>query len=462
MIDFFARSLELALARAPSSTEVLAMVAPAPLTSPVRLVATYQGDLPVLLWNAAPSNDEPGLAIVGFGEAVRIEGHGATRARQVSTEAKAMFAALRRESATDAAAASGPFLVGGLSFRPQIEQEPWTAFADASFSLPRWTYVRRGEQAWWWLCVRTDQVERDRLQLLGEFDVLQAVQRRADRPRSNACLSTSVTRVDVADRDAYCALVAEAIACIRTRATDKIVAVTSSRVTFSAQIDTGVVLERLDEAYPETNRFLIPRGERVFIGASPERLVARRGRQVDSDGLAGTARRGADDATIVRELLTSVKDRREHAFVVDSIASVLRPHCSELDVPDKPRVRTLRNVHHLWSPIRGVLHNETHVLDLVEALHPTPAVAGTPRDRATAWIAEHEPTSRGWYTGTVGYFDAAGDGEFAVAIRAGLVGKHEAFLYAGAGIVEASDPPAEYAETRAKEAPMLAALGITL
>jgi len=255
-------------------------------------------------------------------------------------------------------------------------------------------------------------------------------------------------------------LVADAIACIRSRATDKLVAVTSSRVTFGEPVDTRMVLERLDEAYPETTRFAISRGERVFIGASPERLVARRGRHVDSDGLAGTARRGLDDAAIVRELLTSAKDRREHALVVESIASVLEPRCSTIDVPDEPGVRTLRNVHHLWTPIRGVLRDETHVLELVEALHPTPAVAGTPRDRATAWIAEHEPTSRGWYTGAVGYFDAAGDGEFAVAIRAGLVGKNEALLYAGAGIVEASDPMAEYAETRAKEAPMLAALGI--
>ncbi len=460
MIDYFARSLERVSTQTPSSTEVIAIVAPAPVVSPVRLVATYSGDLPVLFWNAAPDAAQPTLAIVGFGETVRIEGHGAARARQVSVEATAMFAALHHERAVEAESAPGPFLVGGLSFRPHAEREPWAAFADASFSLPRWTYVCRGEQAWWWLCVRTDEVARHRLQIIGEFDVLQSVLHHAKRPRSDSSLSTSVIRVDVADRDAYCALVADAIACIRTRATDKIVAVTSSRITFGEPIDTRVVLERLDDAYPETNRFLIQRGERVFVGASPERLVARRGRHVDSDGLAGTARRGADDTTIVRELLTSAKDRREHAFVVESIASVLGPRCSTLDVPDEPGVRTLRNVHHLWSPIRGVLRNETHVLELVEALHPTPAVAGTPRDRATAWIAEHEPTSRGWYTGTVGYFDAAGDGEFAVAIRAGLVGKHEAFLYAGAGIVEASDPPAEYAETRAKEAPMLAALGI--
>jgi menaquinone-specific isochorismate synthase len=461
VIDFFAQTLERLSRQTFSPGECVAMVVPAPLASPVRLVSAYTGDLSLAFWQAPSRPDEPTLAIVGFGETQRFESQGTARVQHISAQATAMFAALQQARAVDAEAAPGPFVVGGLSFRPQAEREPWTAFADASFSLPRWTYVRRGDQAWWWLCVRVEQLSQEITKIHAEFDTLQgALVTGAGLPHASS-LSSSVVRFDIADRDAYCALVAEAIACIRTRGADKIVAVTSSRVTFGEPINTRRVLERLDEAYPDTTRFAIQRGEHVFVGASPERLVARRGRFVDSDGLAGTARRGPDDASIMQGLLSSAKDRREHALVVESIASVLGPLCSTLSVPDKPIVRSLRNVHHLWTPIRGVLRDETHVLDLVETLHPTPAVAGTPRDRATAWIAEHETNSRGWYTGTVGYFDAAGDGEFAVAIRAGLVGKHEAFLYAGAGIVEASDPPAEYAETRAKEAPMLAALGIS-
>jgi isochorismate synthase EntC len=100
-----------------------------------------------------------------------------------------------------------------------------------------------------------------------------------------------------------------------------------------------------------------------------------------------------------------------------------------------------------------------HVLDLVRALHPTPAVCGTPRDAAIRWIASHEPETRGWYAGAVGWFDAAGDGAFSVAIRSGVLTRQEAWLYAGAGIVEGSDPALEYAEARVKQAPMLTALG---
>lgn len=461
MSDFFAQTLERLSSQTAPAADVVAIVATVPAVAPVRLVSAHGGDSALTFWHAAPRPGEPDFALVGFGAAIQFEGQGADRARQIAQIAKNLFRSLSHERNRDAEDAPGPYVIGGLSFRPRTADAPWTAFADASFSLPRWTYVRRDERAWVWLCVRADELQLKKAEILEQWMTLQEALRQAERAMESSPSATSVVKRDVADRDAYCALVAEAIASIQSRETDKIVAVASSHVTFGEPIDTRSVLHRLDQGYPDTTRFAIQRDEHVFVGASPERLVALRGRQVDSDGLAGTARRLGDDASVVRGLLSSAKDRREHALVVDSIAAVLGSRCSALDVPDEPRVRTLRNVHHLWTPIRGVLRNETHVLDLVHDLHPTPAVAGTPRDRATAWIAEHEPTSRGWYTGTVGFFDAAGDGEFAVAIRAGLVGKYEAFLFAGAGIVEASDPPAEYAEIRAKEAPMLAALGIS-
>jgi menaquinone-specific isochorismate synthase len=129
-------------------------------------------------------------------------------------------------------------------------------------------------------------------------------------------------------------------------------------------------------------------------------------------------------------------------------------------VPEVPIVRSLRNVHHLWTPIVGDLARPAHVLDLVELLHPTPAVCGWPRDAAMAWIASREAVSRGWYAGAVGWFDQVGDGSFAVAIRSGLFEGREAWIYAGAGLVEGSEPEAELAETRVKQTPILAALGL--
>ena len=123
-------------------------------------------------------------------------------------------------------------------------------------------------------------------------------------------------------------------------------------------------------------------------------------------------------------------------------------------------MRTLRQILHLHTPITGELAADAHVLDLVAALHPTPAVGGTPTADAVAWIAAHEPTPRGWYASPVGWFDAAGDGEFAVAIRSGLLAGTTATLFAGAGIVAASDPAAELAETELKLRALSDALGL--
>jgi menaquinone-specific isochorismate synthase len=115
---------------------------------------------------------------------------------------------------------------------------------------------------------------------------------------------------------------------------------------------------------------------------------------------------------------------------------------------------------HLRTPIAARLAKRAHVLDLVAALHPTPSVGGVPTDRAIEWITRNEPDPRGWYAGPVGWFDAEGDGEFAVALRCGLLRGNRAWIYAGAGIVRDSDPAMEYAETNIKQTALLRALGI--
>lgn len=145
--------------------------------------------------------------------------------------------------------------------------------------------------------------------------------------------------------------------------------------------------------------------------------------------------------------------------MVDAIVRRLEPLCSCLHVAPEPRVRELREVLHLHTPIRGTLTRPRHVLELVEGLHPTPAVGGVPTAEALRWIPEHEPDERGWYAAPVGWFDAAGDGEFAVALRSCVLRGREAYLYAGAGIVRDSDPELEYHEMELKKQALLRALG---
>ena len=194
-----------------------------------------------------------------------------------------------------------------------------------------------------------------------------------------------------------------------------------------------------------------------MVGASPELLVRRLGSTVESRPVAGTT--VADSEAALHALAASVKDTREHQFVVESIAQELERLCDQLEVAPGPDVAVFGPVAHLATPIRGRLRAPIpSALELAHLLHPTPAVAGTPRGAALEVIRQLEGFDRGRYAGPVGWVDARGDGEWAIALRGAELHGTQARLVAGAGIVAGSDPDAEWAETQAKLEPMLRAL----
>ena len=205
-------------------------------------------------------------------------------------------------------------------------------------------------------------------------------------------------------------------------------------------------------------------GVRTLIGASPELLVAKRGRHVLSNPLAGSAPRSADPTKDQRRavaLLNSAKDRHEHAVVVEAVADALRPHCRNLSVPTEPELIKTATMWHLSTRVTGELTDpDVPAHRLAADLHPTPAVCGTPTGPAFDTIGRLEPFDRGFYTGAVGYTDAAGDGEWVVTIRCADVAGSALELYAGGGVMPESDPEAELAETSAKLRTLLLALGV--
>jgi isochorismate synthase len=225
------------------------------------------------------------------------------------------------------------------------------------------------------------------------------------------------------------------------------------------------VLERLP-VRGDVVRFAIRRAGALFFGATPERLMSVRGRMVESEALAGTVvsnRQAAAGAPSALDALTQdPKQRLEHALVVDHLVSELRAHCAELSLPAAPTHRVLGEIAHLLTPLRGRLLVDRHVLSLVIAAHPTPAVAGVPTAPALELVRRHEPVERGWYAGAIGWFDGRGDGEFRVALRSCLLaeraGQAEAVVYAGAGLLPSSQPRLEWQETCAKRGAVLAAL----
>lgn len=214
------------------------------------------------------------------------------------------------------------------------------------------------------------------------------------------------------------------------------------------------ILNTLRERYEDCYAFSIANGKgQSFIGASPERLVSVKRGRVNVDVLAGTAPRGktaSEDARLGAALLASEKDLREHQIVHESVCRRLRDLGLSVSGECRPSLKKLQNVQHLFVDVDAQLEEGIHLLDLVATLHPTPAVGGTPREKAVPNIREHECFDRGLYAGPIGWLNAQGEGEFLVAIRSALIDGEQARLFAGVGIVEGSVPEREHLETNLK------------
>ena len=259
-------------------------------------------------------------------------------------------------------------------------------------------------------------------------------------------------------RPAWRRQVAAAIDRIRKGQLRKVVLAQSLSIELGKPVAVADALARLGDIYPSCYRFLFePATGGSFFGATPEQLVTVRGRAVETEALAGSIGRGetrAEDEWLATELRDSEKNTHEHELVVEAIQRQLAALTDDTETSEQG-VRQLANVQHLRTPIRATLPHEEHVLSLVEALHPTPAVGGLPPERALETIRETEAFERGWYAAPVGWFDADGNGAFAVAIRSAVTRGTQARLFAGAGIVRDSDPDVEWDELQLKYRPVL-------
>ncbi len=354
----------------------------------------------------------------------------------------------------------GPLAVAGFRFDPeQPASGLWRDYPLALLMTPRLLIVRHGDVTT--LTVNGMVDAHSSTLALGaaaarRLQALIGLPWRPHRPPSDLQVDVSLAPAT------WKTIVADAIADLRAGVLEKVVLARAVQLRSAEPFDTAATLDMLRRNYPHTFVFAVARGGRTFLGASPERLVALRDGHVAASALAGSAPRGstpAEDAALATSLLQSVKDRAEHAFVVNMIISALAEYCDQVQAPTIPGIMRVRNVQHLFTPITARLRPGYDIFDLVARLHPTPAVGGKPSQAALAWIRAREQLDRGWYAAPVGWVDARGDGEFAVALRSALVGRREATLFAGCGIVAASDPERELAETRIKLRAMLEALG---
>ncbi|MFG3384110.1 isochorismate synthase DhbC [Streptomyces sp. NPDC047999] len=267
--------------------------------------------------------------------------------------------------------------------------------------------------------------------------------------------------------DVYAKGVAAAVDRMWRGELSKVVLARTLRISGPDVLDLPAMVQRLARRDPSGYTFALPAGQgRTLLGASPELLVSRRGDRLVSNPLAGSAPRSedlAEDVTRAAALLSSAKDLHEHAVVVDAVHQAMAPYCSAIEVPARPSLIRTATMWHLSTTVTGTLASpEVSALDIASALHPTPAVCGTPTDLARRVIRETEPFDRGFFTGMVGWGDADGNGEWVVTIRCAEAEERALRLYAGAGVIAASDPEAETAETAAKFRTFLNAVGAVL
>ncbi|MBP1684911.1 MAG: isochorismate synthase [Deltaproteobacteria bacterium] len=404
-----------------------------------------------------------GFAIAALGATAVVRGHGPRR----FTEVAAVCDGLIADAVTDrhSQAIGAPFFVGGFAFATDVEDTgPWCGFPPGLMVLPRLLIVRHRQRATFTVtCMVTADSERPDIvrRLHADMERLQscaaaAQPKLADDPVAIRCQSASTPPVA-----RWKQAVLDTLEDIAHGRLEKLVLARSCTVAAAHRLDCGRILRNLRKAYPSCVLFWIGTPQGDFLGATPEPLVRLSGRCVSTAAIAGSTAPGtsaADASALALALRRSDKDRLEHAIVVRAIADALRPVCGSLDVAPEPQLLRLDNVQHLMTPITGTLRSPHHVLDLVDRLHPSPAVAGHPRAAALRLLPQREALSRGWYAGPIGWMDARHDGEFAVAIRSALVRDAEASLFAGAGIVAGSDPDAELGETRLKLQPLLSAL----
>ena len=256
--------------------------------------------------------------------------------------------------------------------------------------------------------------------------------------------------------------VSKAIDAIKSGRLEKVVLARDLKANSTTKIDLNNLLQKLEIEYPSTWVFLVD----GLVGATPELLVRLNKSLITSRVLAGTIQKTGNedrDLALAASLAKSSKDLEEHEYAVKSVADSLAPFCSSTNVPESPFVLHLSNVMHLATDVTGVLNDsakQADIFTLIENLHPTAAVCGTPTNVAKKLISELETMNRSRYAGPVGWIDAQGDGEIAIALRCGELsdGNKSIRIFAGCGIVAGSDPITEYAESQAKLMPMRTAL----
>ncbi|HWD11143.1 MAG TPA: isochorismate synthase [Solirubrobacteraceae bacterium] len=402
-------------------------------------------------WFLFEQPDRDGAALAGLGQTAVLGAAGPGRFADVADRWRALAAAAVSGTADEPG--EGPLALGGFAFAEEGGRAPhWRAFQPASLIVPELALRRRAGEVSLTLTALAspDDVPAelaDRLaRRLSELRV-------APLPLLDPAPTGRFLVAGAMPPEHYEQAVARAVELISAGELEKIVLAREVQVHAPRPYDPAAIFAVLRREFPSCFVFCVGRGDAALVAASPELLVRREGQRVSTLALAGSTRRSADPAVddhLGEQLLRDASYREEHAIVARRIERTLRAHSVWVAARSEPELVRIANIQHLATPIRAQLAAPIEALELAGLMHPTPAVGGEPLSRAAPLIPALEGLDRGWYSGPVGWTDAAGDGELCVALRCALLEGPVARCFAGNGIVRDSDPARELAETEIK------------
>ena len=360
---------------------------------------------------------------------------------------------------------------GGFSFRSDHSAvDLWSGFTPALFHLPEFELEGGGGRPARLIAramVGPDEQEEARTlrRLTFRAERLAATLREGEGPGGHSPADDEGTLASTrteSERSVWEAAVTDALAAISRGEVSKVVLARTMDVITEGRLDPVEVVQHLWEENRGSHVFLFePADGCPLVGAAPETVATMSRGEFHATAVAGTVARGEtpeEQAALATQLLASAKDAVEHRIALDDMVARLSPLAHEVHAQPEPHVLTLARIQHLETEIRAKVPEESTVLKVLEALHPTPAVCGLPRDAALEFLSRKEPFERGWYSGPVGWFDVEGNGVFVPALRCAIARDREWRLFAGAGIVAGSDPRLEWEETSIKFEPVLRAL----
>lgn len=355
---------------------------------------------------------------------------------------------------------STPLFMGGMKFSPEGKSGDtiWNDFADSDWFIPETILLKQNQQVYIIHNFLKGNESNNEL-----HEKLNEQEKNIEKLKIEFSNGTKETIEesnlnDVKEKEQWIEKVNAALQQISQGNYKKIVFSRRVNLKLSHEPVLYDKLKSLANDYPRCYIFAYGKNESIFFGASPEKLAKINAGWVEADALAGSTPRGKDkeeDEKLAAELLSSRKNLNEQLTVVDFITNSFSSFTDEIIYDEKPRIRKLSNIQHLWTPIKAKLKPGNSVFSILKEIHPTPAICGVPWSGALDFIKVNEGYNRGFYAGIIGWFNFELQGEFAVAIRSALLKRTNLYAFAGCGIVEGSDPEQEFEEAELKLKPIL-------